>query len=446
LSTLSLKKYFGYGYIPAPRTIWENVWKLPAGHSLWLNVAEPACPRVEAYWKFVLEPVAITDARQAAQRTEALRAAIERAVIRRLAADVPTGVFLSGGLDSSLVTALAAKNLPAGALQTFCIGFEEASFDESRYAHQVAKHCHTQHHEDRLSVEHARTLLPEIIAKLDEPMGDSSLLPTALLARFARQRVKVALGGDGGDELFAGYDPFRALHTASAYARWMPRLLHAGISAMVDRLPVSHRNMSFDFKLKRFLRGANQSSSLWLPTWMAPLSSAEVGDLFAEPIEPEELFSEAVSAWEECAQTDLVDRTLQFYVQLYLQDDILVKVDRASMMFGLEVQAPLLDIEVVNLARQIPSDWKFRRGDTKHLLKRVAAPLLPAEIVHRSKKGFGMPVGAWFQRGSLRIENPPINSVFTQRLQAEHRAGRGDHRAFLWNMWLLEQWKESHAA
>ncbi|PTY06620.1 asparagine synthase (glutamine-hydrolyzing) [Opitutaceae bacterium EW11] len=443
LSRLALKKYFGYGYIPAPHTVWTGVAKLPAGHSLLLDLAEPAHPKLRRHWSFVMEPEPITSKRSADARAEELRVALQRAVQRRLVADVPVGVFLSGGVDSSAVTALASASRPAAGVNTYCIGFEEPSFDESAFARQVAAHCGTSHHEERLSIEKARVLLPEIVGRLDEPMADSSLLPTALLCRFARQHVKVALGGDGGDELFAGYDPFRALAAARRYQQWVPRPVHQAIALVAHRLPVSHRNMSLDFKAKRFLRGVNRREALWLPTWMAPLTAVELESIFDETIDPEDLYSEAIAAWESCAQPDPVDRTIQFYVQLYLQDDILVKVDRASMQVGLEARAPFLDLEVVDVARRIPWQWKYRRGQTKYLLKRALEPLLPHAIIHRKKKGFGMPIGAWLKQGRLPLERPALAPEFTRSALAQHRSGRVDHRAFLWAMWLLTEWQTS---
>jgi asparagine synthase (glutamine-hydrolysing) len=443
LSRLALKKYFGYGYIPAPHTIWESIKKLPGGHSLWMDEHNPAHIRIERYWSFQLEPEPIRSEKEADARAEELRAAIDSAVARRLVADVPVGVFLSGGVDSSAIAALAAKHLGPGRLNTFSIGFEEPSFDESKYARIVANHCGTKHHEECLSIEHARTLLPELAAKIDEPLGDSSLLPTSLLCRFARKHVKVALGGDGGDELFAGYDPFKALKAAQIYSALTPKPIHRAIAATVARLPVSHRNMSFDFKLKRFLRAVDYPQPLWVPTWMAPLTAKELNELFEEPVAPEELYSEAISAWDECSQHNAIDRTTQFYINLYLQDDILTKIDRASMMVGLEARSPLLDCSVADVARKIPAEWRYRNGETKYLFKRAFRALLPKTILDRRKKGFGMPIGAWFQEERLTISAPALGTVFTETVQREHVSGKHDQRAFLWSAWLLSLWKRA---
>jgi asparagine synthase (glutamine-hydrolysing) len=263
------------------------------------------------------------------------------------------------------------------------------------------------------------------------------------LNRFTRRHVTVALGGDGGDELFAGYDPFRALGRAKLYQSIFPRPIHSAIRALFDRLPVSHGNMSFDFKIKRTLRGLSYEPRVWLPSWMGALDAAEIEELFAEPVDLEDLYSEAITQWEQCPQTNLVDKTLQFYTNLYLQDDIMVKTDRASMMHSLEVRAPFLDIDLVDFVRRIPSEYKLRHGTTKYILKKALEDILPHDILHRPKKGFGSPIGSWFKNGTLALEHgslPGLKSEFIQRKGADHRAGRSDERALLWNVYVLNQW------
>jgi asparagine synthase (glutamine-hydrolysing) len=215
-------------------------------------------------------------------------------------------------------------------------------------------------------------------------------------------------------------------------------------------MPVSHRSMSLDFRLKRTLRGLSYPAKLWLPTWMAPLAPEDFTEFFNEPTDPEDVFSEAIAAWDNCAQPDVLDRAMQFFTKLYLQDDILVKVDRASMMHGLEVRAPFLDLDFINFARRIPAAWKFRHGQTKYILKKALEPVLPAEVLYRKKKGFGVPIGRWFKDGQLDLSASPsfpgINQTLVQAKLAGHRAGRADERAFLWNTWLLQSWAARPAA
>ena len=440
-SKLALQKYFAYGFIPAPHSIHEGIHKLPGGHSLWVN-AETLQSRVEKYWDFVLEPASQIPRHPEDEWGEQIRHLLDQAVRRRLMSDVPLGIFLSGGIDSSAITAFASRHVPEGQLKTFSIGFEEATFDESAYAKQVADLFHTEHYSKQLSLCGAHALLGEVAAHLDEPLGDSSLLPTTLLSRFTRTHVTVALGGDGGDELFAGYDPFLALQRAELYSKLIPRPIHQAIRLLFERLPVSHGNMSLDFKIKRTLRGLGYPARVRMPAWMGPLDAREIEELFCERVDIEELYSEAIEQWEACAQTNLVDKTLQFYTKLYLQDDILVKVDRASMMNSLEVRAPFLDIELVDLVRRIPSSYKFRNGTTKYLLKKALEPVLPREILYRKKKGFGSPIGAWFKNGTLSVgetQSQMLSPAFIRQRVESHLAGRSDERAFLWNLHLLNQ-------
>ena len=450
LSPLSLKKYFAYCYIPAPRSIFERVWKLPGGCSFTYDAGAREL-KTWRYWEFEIEPEPMTEVsggrrqkRKTDEWCEQISAALEAATKRRLMSDVPLGIFLSGGIDSSAIAAFAAKHVSAGRLNTFSIGFDEPSFDESHYARLMADALGARHHHENLGLDQTAAILPEIIAKLGEPLGDGSLFPTYLLSRFTRQQVTVALGGDGGDELFAGYDPFRALRSAERYARLVPRPMHHAIRLMASRLPVSHANISLDFKIKRTLMGLSHPPKLWNAVWMGALEPGEIEALFREPSDPEEIYSEAIETWDRCRQPHLVDRTLQFFTCLYLQDVVLAKVDRASMMCSLEARSPFLDIEVVNIARRIPWQFKLRDGQTKWILKKALAPLLPREIVDRPKKGFGMPIGRWLREGRFPFDYasafPHLDVAFTERKHAAHMAGRSDERLFLWCYWLLSEW------
>ncbi len=434
-SEIALRKYFGYGFIPAPHTLLEDVHKLPAGHTLTLNlVSGDAC--VERYWRYEPIPEARLGTRSIAEVSEELLQRLDAAVSRRLVADVPVGAFLSGGIDSSTVSALAMRHVGAQRLKTFSVAFSDDSFDESNHARAVAQHIGAAHQVETCTIADLREHLDSILDRLDEPMADASLLPTFLLCRHARQQVTVALGGDGADELLAGYDPFRALRYARLYQRVIPRAVHRGIVAAISRLPVSHGYMSLDFKLKRTLRGVGDAPRLWLPLWMSPLSPDELQELFQEPVDPEEVYSEAISAWERCSGADDVDRSICFYIDLYLQDDILTKVDRASMMNSLEVRAPFLDIELVDFLRSLPSNLKLRGNRGKWLLKQATRELLPHGIIHRRKQGFAVPTGRWFEQG-LVPANADGSSFWHSRL-GEHRAGKADHRLYLWSQLVLD--------
>ena len=448
IDTLSLRKYFAYGFIPAPRTLYRNISKLPGG---WTLTFDTASCRVELrqYWRFLIEPTSDIPRDPVNEWGEELVSLLRAAVERRLMSDVPLGVFLSGGIDSSAVLALAAQCVPASQLKTFSIGFNEPSYDESAYARQVATRFGTEHSEKVLSIDAARGLVDEILARLDEPMGDPSILPTYLLSAFARERVTVALGGDGGDELFAGYDPFKALRMAEIYSRVVPRPMHAAIRCVAERLPQSDRNMSLDFRIRRALRGLSSPASAWNPTWLGALEVRELAQLFDEPVAVEDLYSEAIEAWDGCAQSSVVDRTLEFYTRFYLQDNILTKVDRASMMVSLEVRAPFLDIDVVDFVRRIPNTYKYHRGETKYLLKRALERVLPREILYRRKKGFGIPLKRWLR--DMRGTDPGLpaagaDPAWVDGCWTAHREGRADHRLFLWCWIVLQHHLRRYAA
>ncbi|MFM8365156.1 MAG: asparagine synthase (glutamine-hydrolyzing), partial [Verrucomicrobiota bacterium] len=324
-SELARVKFLAHALIPAPHSAIDGIFKLPAGHDLTLKL-DGSAPVVRRWWRYTLEPE--TGRKEESVLVEELLEILKRATNRRLIADVPLGVFLSGGVDSSMIAALACRSCSAGVppamtggtpvlhgLQTFTIGFREPTFDESMYARQVAEFLGTDHHTDTLSLDAALAVLPRIFDRLDEPQGDSSLLPTWLLCRFARTKVTVALSGDGGDELFAGYDPFRALRLASLYDKTVPRPVHKALRLLAARLPVSHKNISLDFKIKRTLRGLDHPPRLWNPVWLGALEPCELARLTQSRFSIEEIYSEAIESWESCAAADPVDRTLQFYTE-----------------------------------------------------------------------------------------------------------------------------------
>ncbi|MBE7440650.1 MAG: asparagine synthase (glutamine-hydrolyzing) [Spirochaetales bacterium] len=439
VSRTSLLKYFAYGYIPAPGSIYLNIYKLPGGHSLCLNL-DTGARRTWAYWTHRIEPEPLRRGQTIQSLAGELESLIEEAVRTRLVADVPVGIFLSGGLDSSAVAAMARRHI--NDLHTFCIGFTESTYDESPFAAAVAEHLGTSHHLRILDGKELGLIRQTIVSGLDEPMGDSSLLPTCLLSAFARESVTVALGGDGGDELFAGYDTFRALRPTEMVERWIPGPIHTAIRKLVNILPTSRRSMNFLFRLRRFLRGLAFPSAYRAPVWQATVEPEELADLLDGPVDLEEVFAEAIECWQESANLDEPLRLMQFYTKIYMQDSVLTKVDRASMLNSLEVRAPLLDVNVVDFVRKLPYDLRFRAGRGKFLLKEAFRTALPAAIVDRSKKGFASPVSAWFYSGELALDQPSplLNRPAVDRFLRTHRAGRADYGQALWNMYLLNAW------
>ena len=442
ISKRSLQKFFAYGFIPAPHSLYQNIYKLPGGHRMIYDLNSETV-RVEKYWEFTIQPMDEIPRQPEVVWGEELVHLLSQAVKRRLMSDVPLGIFLSDGIDSSAILAFAAAQMPPEKIQTFSIGFHEPSFDESGYARAVAKHFGTDHHEELLSMDRARGLVSHVLGRLDEPLGDPSIIPTYQLCEFSRKYITVALSGDGGDELFAGYDPFKALRLANWYSKLVPAWMKGGVRALAELLPVSEKNMGLDFKIKRGLRGASYPPQLWNPVWLGPLDPDEVSDLFNEPVAVEDIYEEAIHAWETSSADNVVDKTLEFYTRLYLQDDILMKADRASMMASLEVRAPFLDNDVVEFARKIPHQFKYRDGQTKYILKKALQDIVPHEVLYRKKKGFGIPLTRWlrtweeddFNRTAPAYTDP----AWVHARLSEHKAGKQDHRLFLW-CWLALQY------
>jgi asparagine synthase (glutamine-hydrolysing) len=372
---------------------------------------------------------------------EELRALLRKAVERHLIADVPVGLFLSGGIDSSTIAHFAAQSAIPRPIWSFCLGFDVPEFDESEHAAEAAGTFGTRHVRATLAQSEFEPLAREIAERIDEPQSDSSLIPTSLLCRTARRDVTVALGGDRADELFCGYDTFRAVRLARLYAKFVPHPVHEAVRMAAALLPTCYGYMSFDFRLRRLLRGLSHGPELWNPVWLGPLDPAELAECFLEPVEPERVYSEAIDLWDGCGYEDPLDRTTQFYVKLYLQDGILAKIDRAGMWNSLEVRSPFLDIELVDFIRRLPTAMRIRGSQTKYLLREAMRDLLPSGVLSRKKHGFPFPAGEWLRNGVLREDafGPVFGQrpEFVQRSWRRHQAGRSDERLFLWSQWVL---------
>jgi len=446
LDPAGLARYLFYEYVPGPDSIWAGMRKLPPGHVL---VREGGVTTVSRFWE---SPAPVAEAEPFEAASARFWGDFRDGVGRHRRSDVPLGVFLSGGIDSSCVAAALAELEPAAGIRTFSIGFDDPSFDESGHARAVARLLGTDHRERTFSAGSVMELLPGVAGWLDEPFGDASILPTHLLSRFAREEVTVALGGDGADEILAGYPTFRA-ERASGFFRRLPAPARALAGAAVGRLPVDHGNISLDFKLKQFLRGASEPTPLAHQRWLGSFSGPEIGRLLVDPpgldVEAEHLARAARLA----TGLDPLTRSLRLYQDTYLPDDILAKVDRASMACGLEVRAPFLDAELVDSIAGLPASYKYGRGQTKRLLKRAAVGKLPPGILDRPKKGFGIPVARWL-RGPL---GPMMDSLLApDRLEkqglfrpeevarrvGEHRAGTRDHRKPLWTLLMFQLWSD----
>ncbi len=434
---IALDEYLVYRCVPAPNTLFEGVMKLPPAHIL---VYENGQISTKGYWELPFKPTCRDDEATAIER---IRALLKEAVEVRLMSEVPLGAFLSGGIDSSIVVGLMSSMM-SQPVKTFSIGFEEDDFSELPYARQVAKHFGTDHHEFFVRPE-LISVLPQLVWAYDEPFSDASMLPTYYVSKLAREHVTVVLTGDGGDEIFGGYTPYRREWVISRIPPPLRSLLGFGSRFMPDgmrgkkRLGSLTRDLPTRTVQSQMLFAVNRRPSMYSPEYFA-----QVHDY--NPYE--RLISEfrAVSDLEVTAQLQYVD------VRAYLANDILVKVDKASMFNSLETRAPMLDQYLVEYVASLPSTMRMRNGVLKYLLKRVAADLLPAEILTRGKQGFGVPIKHWF-RGDLNgyayelllspraqqrgIFNP---EYIRNLLQAHARTTLVNHSSAIWALLCLELW------
>lgn len=436
-----------YGYAPAPLTFFEDIRMLQPGHVL---VCKDGVVTTRAYWTPPASAGADPDAR-AEDYLDELCATLEESVRLRLLSDVPLGAFLSGGLDSSLIVAYMARHTP-GRVKTFAIGFTgEESFDETAYARQVADLWDTDHHEFIVEPD-AINLLPFLVWHHDQPFADSSAIPTYLVSRYTREHVTVALTGDGGDELFAGYERFYAANLAARY-RDLPAVVRRGVASVVGRLPEATSYRGVAQRARRFVMGASMPASDAYFSWVRLFDEDLLAGLCYDEAEdtPTAHFAAIFDLAGKDHRRDLTAQLLDVNLTTYLPDDLLIKTDRSSMAASLEARAPFLDHKLVELAARIPSNLKLRGKITKSILKEAAAGLLPDHIIYRPKHGFGVPVGRWF-RDDLQdyareilldpatLRRGYFREAVVRQLLDEHVSGQRNHGQRLWTLLTFEWW------
>jgi len=444
----ALDEYFTYQYVPHPRTILRGIAKLPPAHYLVYRGGDLAMGR---YWDpdFNAETDRPHDA-----LVEELRETLTEAVRTRLQSDVPLGAFLSGGVDSTIIVGLMQKLSPEP-VRTFSIGFPVAEYDETRYARLAATQLGTVHEEFRVEPQ-AVDILDKLVWHFDEPFADSSAVPTWYVAQMTRQHVTVALTGDGGDELFAGYPRYRAVQLADWFERLPAPVRGVVAGRFWQKLPASPRQKSAVRRWKRFVEVLRQSPLRRYLDWISIFNEARRAELYSDNllarlpnIDPIEWLWAAAAR---SAARDPVTMISLTDLVTYLPCDLMTKVDIASMAHSLECRQPFLDHRVVELAARIPLRYKLRRGRGKRILLETFADVLPRAIRRRSKMGFGVPLDAWF-RGPLApfarevLLDPSTSrrgyfrSDSVRRLVEEHQAGRFDHSYRLWALLVLELWQ-----
>lgn len=451
-----ISHYLTYGYVPSPGSAFQGMRKLPPAHYL---VCRDGRTEVVRYWR--LRRDRKLD-RPEAEWCQEIRSRIEEVVRIRLISDVPLGAFLSGGIDSSAVVAMmsrAGAGPAGGAIKTFSIGFDEPEYDELRYARLVAERFGTEHHELVVQPD-AAAVLPKITWHYDEPFGDSSAVPTYYVAQMTRRYVTVALNGDAGDENFGGYDRYVANLLAASFDRWPGAgLLRRAIRWGLRLWPQSGRRTSLLSRGRRFLDGLTEVPERRYARWFCHFYGDRKDELlspeFRASLDGADALDLLLAAYRESDAPDFVDATLGVDAALYLPDDLLVKVDIASMAHSLEARSPFLDHEFMEFAATIPSDLKVRGRTKKYILKRALSDLLPHEILHRPKMGFGVPIDHWLRHelrdlaydtllGPRCLGRGYFRQETVRRLLDEHVRGRANWHYLLWTLLMLELWHRTY--
>ena len=451
LDERALSAYLTFGYVPTPHTFYAGIKSVPPAHVLSLEPGGE--PRLERYWELQVPGTGSSAGatleiglQEAASETRAL---LERAIRRRLIADVPLGAFLSGGIDSSAIVALMA-GVMGEPVKTFTVGFEDRDgFDERPFARAVAKRFGTEHHEEVLHPD-AIELVERLVWHHDQPFGDSSAIPTYLLSQVARANVTVALSGDGGDELFGGYERFAAGIAVDRLARVPHVVRHAGerfVAALPAGIPRGRAA-----RLQRFAAAIEDGMPAAYMGWVSYVPAARRDKLLQRP----EDWAQTAYAdeWSATAGAHPLDRLLALNLDTYLLDDLLVKTDRMSMAHGLEVRSPFLDVQLLEFATRLPPAVKVRGLSLKRVLKRAVADLLPEEILGRRKHGFGVPLDRWFRQdlapytaaalGPGAHLRRRLNGHEVDRLLGQHSEGSQNHGHALWTLLTLELFLRRH--
>ena len=457
----ALTQYFFYGHFPSPSSVYAEIRKLPAAHFM---VAEGGNIKIDAYWRAqdYLRPPgqpAVTP-RQEKDLVEELALRLRRAAESRLVSDVPLGVFLSGGLDSSTIVAIMSELTP-GNVNTFSVNFPEKTFNEGAYSTLVAERFKTHHHVLAADKPAMHAALLTLADHLDEPVADPAVIPTYMISRFAREHIKVALSGEGSDELFGGYPTYMGARLADYYLK-VPGVIRRQVFGRLRHfLPVSSTAVPKGLFLRRFLSHAEKNPAERHHIWFGMFNPTELDQLFsADWVGPKpasrEIFSPFARVLEGARFDETLSEMLYLDFRLYLEDNLLVKIDRASMACSLELRTPFLDHHLIEFAEGLPGDLKVHRFQLKYLLKKAVERWLPREIVYRQKRGFSVPIASWMRNelrplldetlGEEKLRRLGLfNVAFVRRLLNEHWTGKADHRKTLWTLFSFQLWYDRWA-
>ncbi|MEO6705249.1 MAG: asparagine synthase (glutamine-hydrolyzing) [Ginsengibacter sp.] len=449
INETAVSLFFKYAYIPAPHTIFKNTFKLQAGHYLEIDLDKKTVNEIKYYdiIDFYNKPKLKISEQDALEETERL---LTSAFQYRMVSDVRVGVFLSGGYDSTAVAAILQKNNQQK-IKTFTIGFEEEEYNEAGHAKKIAEYIGTDHHEYYCTIKEAQDIFPELADIYDEPFGDSSAIPTTLVSRFARKNVKVALSADGGDEVFAGYNRYDQLATIHKLRNKSPQFLWNFAGAVLSQIsfsqiPVKNKMFQQISKLPEIFSAKNEidiSDAL-----SQHFSNAQLKNILNKPVAHGRLYYALQQINDE---NDFLNTVLALDYKTYMADDILVKVDRATMSVGLEGREPLLDHRIIEFVSQLPSELKYKKGIKKYLLKEITHKYVPKELLNRPKTGFGIPVYEWL-RNDLKEQlyfyiseeqlskHNYLNIQEALRMRDDFIAGKKGYEVKIWLILIFQIW------
>ena len=446
----SLSDYLTYGYVGSPKTIFSGIRKLPPACTLKVVEGEAV---VKTYWSMAYPENPFGDE---AYHKEKIVEGLKDSIKLRLMSDVPLGAFLSGGIDSSAIVALMSEL--TGDVKTFSVGFTESSFNELDYARVIADLFGTDHHEFTVEMD-AVKLIPKLLEVYDEPFADSSAIPTYIVSEMARSKVTVCLSGDGGDELFAGYDRYSACKVAQEYAR-IPKVLRDPVKSCVNLLPPSTANKNIIRMSQRFANAVDLPPEERYLDWITIYNEEKKNKLIRSEVVGKAFAKDSadyIKTHYKNPAKDFTSKTMHVDIKTYLPEDLLVKVDRASMAHSLEVRVPFLDHNLVEYSQTIPSALKFPGLKLKHILKKSLKKKLPKKIINRRKHGFGVPVGSWLKNELKEIASETLTGKDSQSIKyfrkseiekmlAKHSCGKQDHTYRIWSLLFFELWHRKYVS
>jgi len=447
----ALSEYLLFEYVPAPLSMIKNIRKLMPGHTALIQGERV---QIEKYWDLQYRE---QKEKSFSAYQEEFQCLIKDSVKKRLISDVPLGMFLSGGIDSSAILSYMSE-LGHRPLKTFSIGFNENSFNELHHARRVAQVFETDHHEMLVTPQKLIDLFPKVLEGIDDPLGDPSAVPTYLVSQLARNHVTVCLSGDGGDELFAGYPTYQALKLWKLFSKF-PKSIQKLFSSMIFKMPTSFHNISLDYKLKKFMEGMpfpiEQANILWKGAFLPDEKNQILSSDFLAQLDSKKDYFSLDPYLKEFKGSDLLNKLLFLDTKVYMQDDILAKVDRMSMANSLEVRVPFLDHNIAEFAARLPVNYKLKGFKTKYIVKQAMKERLPSDIIQRKKKGFGIPFAKWVAEEVLKKfvldtfsearnkANNIINFDCLDKIMHDHLAKVRDSRKPLWTILIFLIWLDN---